>query len=78
MEPQTYEDKLRHEHFIADHQLFIGYAATIYNKVHAKKKPKSHLAKKTNKSKFSLSISCDISSLLTAIISQHYIFHLRC
>ena len=45
MQPQTAKDKLRNEPFIADVSMFIGYAATKYDKAYKVKVMKKKLPK---------------------------------
>ena len=45
MQPQTAEDKLRNEPHIADVSIFVGYAATKYDKAFKKKVNKKELPK---------------------------------
>ena len=44
MKPQTAKDKLRNEPFIAQLSLFIGYAATVYDKAYKEAVDKKLLA----------------------------------
>ena len=44
MQPQTAKDKLRNDPFIAQFSLFIGYAATVYDKAFKEAVAKQQLA----------------------------------
>ena len=49
MQTQTAKDKLRNDPFIAQLSLFIGYAATVYNKAYKVAVDKKQLAQDLHK-----------------------------